>query len=165
MIAIAQAIWSNYFQVGEAALVVGDSATAETMFREALMCASTQALEPVQEADSALGLALSLLRQRAQRAEAQQLLRKAIRIYTTVSDLNCEVYVISVTSLADSYCCECLPERALPLLKQAVKVVAIRAGLAAPQMVPLFKRMALIYSEKNYCEKAEAFFLRAVQNS
>ncbi len=146
-------------------MLIGDSATAETMFREALTYVSTQAMEPVHEADCALGLALSLLRQRAQRAEAQQLLRKAIRIYTTVNDLDCEVYVSCVTSLADSYCCESFPERALPLLKQAVKVVSIRAGLAAPHLVPLFKRMALIYSEKNYRGKAEFCFLRAVQNS
>lgn len=162
---IADAVWSNYFQVGKAALNTGDSAIAEAMFREALIVSSTQDLEPVHEADSALGLALSLLRQRSQRAEAQQLLRKAIRIYTTVNDLDCEVYVSCVTSLADSYCCESFPERALPLLKQAVKVVSRRAGLAAPHLVPLFKRMALIYSEKNYCRKADAYFLRAVQNS
>lgn len=162
---IADAVWSNYFQVGKAALNTGDSAIAEAMFREALIVSSTQDLEPVHEADSALGLALSLLRQRSQRAEAQQLLRKAIRIYTTVNDLDCEVYVSCVTSLADSYCCESFPERALPLLKHAVKVVSRRAGLAAPHLVPLFKRMALIYSEKNYRGKAEAYFLRAVQNS
>lgn len=163
MIAIAQAIWSNYFQVGEAALVGGDVATAETMFREALVFASLQkAMEPVHEADSALGLALSLLRQHSQRAEAQQLLRKAIRIYSTVKNLDCQVFVSCVSSLADSYCQEDFPERALPLLKQAVRVVSMRAGLSAPYLVPLFKRMALIYAEKKYYRKADQCFQRIV---
>lgn len=162
---IANAVWSNYFQVGKTALSTGDSATAETMFREALAVASTQALEPLHEANSAFGLALALLPQPGQRGEAQQLLRKAIRLYSTVSNLDCAVFVSCVSSLADSYCQESFPERALPLLKQAVKIVSQRAGLSAPHLVPLFKRMALIYSEKRYYRKAELCFQRAVKNS
>lgn len=163
MIAVHQAIWSNYFQVGEAALASGDFITAETMFREALMVASVQALEPMHEANSAFALALALLPQRPQRAEAQQLMRRAVRIYATVENLDCQTFVSCVSSLADSYCQEDFPERALPLLKQAVKRVSQQTGLAAPHLVPLFKRMALIYSEKRYYRKADQCFQRSLQ--
>ncbi len=165
MIAIHQAIWSNYFQVGEAALASGDSFTAEAMFRESLMVASVQALEPMHEANSAFALALALLPRRPQRAEAQQLMRKAVRVYATVENLDCQTFVSCVTSLADSYCQEDFPERALPLLKQAVKIVSQKTGLAAPYLVPLFKRMALIYSEKRYHSKADECFRRSLQVS
>jgi tetratricopeptide (TPR) repeat protein len=165
MIAIHQAIWSNYFQVGEAALASGDSFTAEAMFRESLIIASVQALEPMHEANSAFALALALLPQRPQRAEAQQLMRRAVRIYATVENLDCQTFVSCVSSLADSYCQEDFPERALPLLKQAVKIVSQKTGLAAPYLVPLFKRMALIYSEKKYYSKADECFRRSLQLS
>ncbi len=163
MIAVHQAIWTNYFQVGEAALASGDFITAEAMFREALMVASVQALEPMHEANSAFALALALLPQRPQRAEAQQLMRRAVRIYATVENLDCQTFVSCVSSLADSYCQADFPERALPLLKQAVKRVSQQTGLAAPHLVPLFKRMALIYSEKRYYRKADQCFQRSLQ--
>ena len=162
MIAIHQAIWSNYFQVGEAALASGDSFTAEVMFRESLIVASVQALEPMHEANTAFALALTLLPQRPQRAEAQQLMRRAVRIYATVENLDCQTFVRCVSSLADSYCREDFPERALPLLKQAVKIVSKQSGLAAPYLVPLFKRMALIYNEKRYYRKADECFRRSL---
>jgi len=165
MIAIHQAIWSNYFQVGEAALASGDSLTAEAMFREALIVASVQALEPMHVANSAFALGLALLPQRSQRAEAQQLMRRAVRIYATVVNLDCQTFVSCVSSLADSYCQEDFPERALPLLKQAVKIVSQQSGLAAPYLVPLFKRMAFIYSEKSYYRKADECFRRSLQLS
>ena len=165
MIAMHQAIWSNYFQVGEAALASGDCLTAEVMFREALSVASVQVLEPRYEANSAFALALALLPQRPQRGEAQQLMRRAVRLYTTVENLDCQTFVRCVSSLADSYCQEDFPERALPLLKQAVKIVSQQSGLAAPYLVPLFKRMALIYSEKRYHRKADECFRRSLQLS
>ncbi len=165
MIAIHKAIWSNYFHVGEAALASGDTFTAEAMLRESLLVASVHALEPLYEADSAFALARVLLPQRSQRAEAQQLLRRAVRIYATVDHLDCQAFVCCVSSLADSYWQEDFPERALPLLKQAVKIVSLQAGLAAPYLVPLFKRMALIYSEKRYFRKADECFQRSLQLS
>ncbi len=165
MIALHHAIWSNYFQVGEAALASGDCLTAEAMFRESLIVASAQAQEPLREANSAFALALALLPQRPQRAEAQQLLRRAVRIYGTVENLDCQTFVSCVSSLADSYCQEDFPERALPLLKHGVKIVSQQAGLAAPYLVPLFKRMALIYSEKRYYRKADECFRRSLQLS
>ena len=165
MIAVHQAIWSNYFQVGEAALASGDSLTAEAMFRESLIVASVQVLEPMHQANSAFALARVLLPQRPQRAEAQQLMRRAVRIYATVENLDCQIFVSCVSSLADSYCQEDFPERALPLLKQAVKIVSQQTGLAAPYLVPLFKRMALIYSEKSYYRKADECFRRSLQLS
>ena len=165
MIALHQSIWSNYFQVGEAAWASGNFLIAEAMFRESLVVASVQALEPVHEASSAFALALVLLPQRPQRAAAQQLMRKAVRIYATVENLDCRTFVSCVSSLADSYCQEDFPERALPLLKQAVKIVSQKTGLAAPYLVPLFKRMALIYSEKKYYSKADECFRRSLQLS
>ena len=175
---IAKSIWSNYFQTGKTALSAGDLATAEAMFSEALEYASTHSLEAIFVANSAFGLALALLQldsnlqcdqfanlKSSRKSEAQQLMRKAIRLYGTVKNLDCSVFVGCVSRLADSYYQESFPERALPLLKQAVKVVTQTEGLAAPNLVPLFKRMALIYSEKNYHERAETCFLRAVQNS
>ena len=175
---IAKSIWSNYFQTGKTALTAGDLVTAETMFREALEYASAHGLEPILVANSAFGLALALMQldsslqasqyanlKSSRRSEAQHLMRKAIRLYGTVKNLDCSVFVGCVSRLADSYYQESFPERAIPLLKQAVKVVTQTEGLAAPNLVQLFKRMALIYSEKNYHGKAEACFKRAVQNS
>jgi hypothetical protein len=90
-------------------------------------------------------------------------MRKAVRIYATVENLDCRTFVSCVSSLSDSYCQEDFPERALPLLKQAVKIVSLQAGLAAPYLVPLLKRMALIYSEKRYYSKADECFRRSLQ--
>jgi len=177
-IALNLSIWWNYFAVGQSAISVGDLQLAEKMFREALEFASASGIKLVHQADSAYGLALALLPGGAnERAEGQQLLRKAVRLYSThnqkqnqdlnqtnAAKLNTVVFVGAVTALADSYCQERFPERALPLLKEAVKIVAARDGLSAPQLVPLFKRMALIYSEKKYFAKAEKFYRRSCQS-
>ncbi len=158
--AIALSIWWNYFAVAQSALGAGNLTLAETMFREALQVAAVSGIASIHQADSAYGLALTLLPSR--KAEGQQLLRRAVRLYNdNIAVLNVDVFVGAVSALADSYCLEQFPERALPLLKEAVKVVAAREGLAAPQLVPLFKRMALIYSEKKYFAKAEKFFRRS----
>lgn len=163
--AIALSIWWNYFAVAQSALSVGNFTLAETMFREALQVAAVSGIPSIHQADSAYGLALTLLPS-GSTAEGQQLLRRAVRLYNdNLAVLNVDVFVGAVSSLADSYCLEQFPERALPLLKEAVKVVAAREGLAAPQLVPLFRRMALIYSEKKYFAKAEKFFRRSLFQS
>jgi len=160
--AIASSLWTNYFHVGQSAFRYGDHVLAECMFREALAQASRTASSAMQQADSAHALALTLLtaaasERAARRAEALQLLRRAVRIYATLSNLDCHNFVAAVSILADSYCEEQFPERALPLLKEAIKVVVARSGLAAPDLIPLFPRMALIYSEKKYFARADKF--------
>ncbi|CAN5323266.1 hypothetical protein BH11CYA1_BH11CYA1_15440 [soil metagenome] len=144
---------------GLALALVQLNATLQSSLQFSLQTPSHSCLQSSQKSS------LRFSRNSSRKSEAQQLMRKAIRLYSTVQNLDCSVFVSCVSRLADSYCEESFPERAIPLLKQAVKVVSQAEGLAAPNLVPLFKRMALIYSERKYFGKAEACFMRAVQNS
>jgi tetratricopeptide (TPR) repeat protein len=164
---VKEAIWNNYFEVARAAQQCGDFHTAATMFQEAINLAQGpypgDGLSLHLQALSFHGLALALLEGGAseQCALAEHYLRKAIRLYPLEARVDTRSFVAAVLCLADIYYHSRFPERALPLLKKAVKIVTAQDGLHAPQLVQLFKRMAIIYSDNRYFAKAEKFVRQA----
>lgn len=155
---IDETIWRNYFEVGQTAYRSDCWPVAERMHRAAL-AEALRGVSADRQALSSYSLALVLLRQ-GRVAEAQKLLRKSVRLYSRLDSLNLTV-VSSV--LADTYWHEGAAEKAIPLLKFAMRLVLRRDGAASPHLLPVLKRMVLIYTEKKIYPQSDKYFRRLLE--
>jgi tetratricopeptide (TPR) repeat protein len=162
MQALSLTIWSNYFDVASAALKSGHLYTAETMFAAALSEAENFDLCSLQQAASLHGLACAYLKS-GRKSASEVLLRKAFRIICETESVNIKDLGNLACLLADCYLDEDEAAKAMPVLKVAAGQIERRAGADEPALVPLFKRIALIYSGSNRQSKSEAYFARAMK--
>lgn len=154
-------VWKNYFQVAAVALQTGSLQIARTMFQAAAEYCQGKRDSGAKLAASNHGLALVLLSE-GETAEAQALMRKAIRLYAAANNIDSRLVAEAASRLADSYIDEKLVCKALPVLKAAARNIARKDGCMALPLVPLFKRIAAIYCESGYSDKGELFFRRAL---
>lgn len=158
-------IWRNYFEVAYFALQGGDQQLAESMFGEAIQVAaglpagSTAVTACL--AKSLHGLAAAL-HARGQFAEAMKLLRRAIRLYSIESPLDCNGLACAASLLADLYVREGYDKKALPLLKATGRSIKKVAGSESADLREILRRMAIIYDRHHRFDRAHDHFVRAL---
>jgi tetratricopeptide (TPR) repeat protein len=159
---LGHTIWSNYFEVASTALKSGQLQTAQTMFGAALEEAEKYDLCPMQQAASLHGLACAYLKG-GDKGSSELLLRKAFRIICQADYVNANDLSNIACLLADSYLEEGEAAKAMPVLKVAAGQISRRAGEDAPALIPLLKRIALIYLRGNRQSKADVYFSLALK--
>lgn len=166
----ADIVWDNYYEIATQALKAGCFTTSETMFRAALEFSdrdeqvhlNERAPHFARQAACAHGLGLCLLAlERSQ--EAQSMLRKAVRLYLVVGTLDSRLVAQAALALADSYCAEQKISMALPMLKSVCRAITRKDGIDCDLLAELFIRVAAIYADHNYFDRAEKYLRRALK--
>jgi hypothetical protein len=154
-------IWSNYFEVGETAASSGHLELAERMHRAAHGEAMKGVSLPSQIMSS-YSLGVVLLRM-GQGAEGEKCLRKAVSLTCRHSEINCAYLVAAACALADSYWAQRAAEKAVPLLKLSLRRVMVKEGNLSPNLVPVLKRLVLIYTEKRFFARSDKYMRRLLE--
>ncbi|MBS1994395.1 MAG: hypothetical protein JSS86_14585 [Cyanobacteria bacterium SZAS LIN-2] len=156
---LAATIWSNYVEVASAALSQGQWRTARTMFAAALNEAENVNFCVRRQIASLHGLAYAEMHCGG-REDSGLHLRKAFRLI-------CQGHLDDVDSLgriacmlADFYLEKKQPARALPVLKTACSKIRLLRGWQSPALIPVHRRMALIYAEAGRNDKADYYVSR-----
>jgi hypothetical protein len=71
--------------------------------------------------------------------------------------------VAAACALADSYWAQRAAEKAEPLLKLSLRRVMVKEGNLSPNLVPVLKRLVLIYTEKRFFARSDKYMRRLLE--